>query len=255
LAPHRDSVVLSLVSVWPQDQTMAELEHSLSVFGTDTIDLYRILAEGTDDAGHHGTEARLAALQRAKEMGKIRAIGVSAHDQAAFLGLLQSYPELDYIMFPYNFRHRALTLDAAALPEDASAQVTGFRDCTSVPCQDPGFAAAVRESRVGLIAMKPFAGGSLLRLAADDPRLQPLQAAGVSLPQAALQFILQTPDIACTVPAMNSVAEVEQNVSAVFGGPLSAPQGQYLKIYNDAADRTDGGYLPEKYRWLEDWRS
>ena len=56
LAPHRDSVVLSLVSVWPQDQTMAELEHSLSVFGTDTIDLYRILAEGTDDAGHHGTD-------------------------------------------------------------------------------------------------------------------------------------------------------------------------------------------------------
>jgi aryl-alcohol dehydrogenase-like predicted oxidoreductase len=260
LAPVRDRVVISLVSVWPENKTMAEIEHALTVFGTDTVDLYRIYAGGDDEASLERTEARLSDMQRAKDQGKIRAVGVSAHDQRAFIRLLQSHPEVDYIMFPFNFRHRALKLTDAEVPDagrNASdpAPDPGIRDCTSVPCPAPGFAAAVRDAGVGLIAMKPFAGGGLLRLAADDPRLQPLHEAGVRLPQAALQFILQTPEIASTIPAMNSVSEVEQNVSAVFGGPLSDPQGQFLDILNEAADGTHGEYLPDSYRWLEDWRS
>lgn len=255
LAPVRDRVVISLVSVWPKDNTMAEIDHALKVFGTDTIDLYRFYAGGNDAASIDMAEARLTDMQRAKEQGKIRAIGVSAHDQAVFVHLLPSYPELDYIMFPYNFRHRALKLADAEVPADQNPPDPGIRDCTSVPCPAPGFATAARDAGVGLLAMKPFGGGGLLRLASDDPRLQPLREAGVQLPQAALQFILQTPEIASTIPAMNSITEVEQNVSAVFGGPLSAPQGQFLDMLNEAADATDGAYLPDRYRWLENWRS
>ena len=77
----------------------------------------------------------------------------------------------------------------------------------------------------------------------------------MSLPQAALRFILQAPQIASAIPAMNSIAEVVQNVAAVQGGGLSAPQGQLLEIYDEAADQSAGAYLPEVYRWLEQWRS
>ena len=136
-----------------------------------------------------------------------------------------------------------------------STPAPGFRDCTVVPCPDPEFAALVEETQIGLIAIKPFGGGGLLRLEPADPRLKVLEDAGVNLPQAALKFILQTPQIASAIPAMNSIEEIVQNVSAVPGGGLSDPQGQYLEIYNDAADESGGTYLPEHYRWLEDWRA
>lgn len=259
LRPRRQEVVISLVSVWPQGQTLAEVEHSLETFGTDAIDLYRIYAGNSSEGTlRDEIEARLGDLQRAKEQGKIRAIGLTAHDQRMLVDMLRSYGELDYVMFPYNFRHRVLAPGAPeAVPVVASgpAPASGFRDCMVLPCPDPEFATLVKETQIGLIAIKPFGGGGLLQLEPSDPRLKALEDAGVNLPQAALKFILQTPQIASTIPAMNSIEEIVQNVSAVPGGGLSDPQGQYLEIYNDAADESGGTYLPEHYRWLEEWRA
>lgn len=157
-------------------------------------------------------------------------------------------------MFPYNFRHQKFSpvgYDPDSLPEQA---VTGRRDCTMVPCPDPEFVALVRERDVGLIAMKPFGAGGLLRLKPSDPRLEPLEDAGVSLPQAALKFVLQVREISSAIPAMNSIAEVVENVGAVQGNGLSEPEGQCLQIYNEAAEQSGGKYLPEEYTWLEKWK-
>ena len=254
LRPVRQDVLISLTSV--TGKIMAEVESSLTTFATDTIDLYRVYAgDNATDASMDALGARLSVLRQAKEQGKIRAFGVSGHDQRMLVSALHHYPELDYILFPYNFRHRRLDPVDEPAPAHSQPAGAGFRDCTAVPCPDPGFAAAVSEHGVGLIAMKPFAGGGLLRLKPADPRLEPLADAGVSLPQAALKFILQTPRIACTIPAMNSIAEVEENVAAVHGGGLSEPQGQYLEIYDEAAEQSDGEYLPDKYRWLEQYKA
>lgn len=265
LRPRRRDVVISLVSVGSEDKAMDEVEHSLKTFGTDAIDLYRIYAaEGPAGTSRDAIDLRLGALQRAKEQGKVRAVGLAAHDQRIAVEVLRAHPELDYAMFPYNFRHRRLSpggADEALSPPPAGTDSasgpadTGYRDCTVVPCPDPGFAALVAQRNLGLIAIKPFGGGGLLRLEPADPRLQPLADAGVSLPQAALAFILQAPQIASAIPAMNSIAEVVQNVGAVQGGGLSAPQGQYLEIYDEAAEQSGGAYLPEEYRWLEHWKA
>lgn len=255
LRPVRQDVVISLVSVWPEGKTLEEVEASLKTFGTNAIDLYRIYAgESSEGANRDAIESRLGALQQAKQQGKIRAVGLTAHDQRMLVEMLRSYPELDYLMFPYNFRHRRLAPGGSDLP--ASGQVgTEYRDCILTPCPHPEFAALVRERGVGLIAIKPFGGGGLLDLAPADPRLQPLAGAGINLPQAALQFILQAPEIASAIPSMNSIAEIVQNAAAAQGGGLSAPQGQYLEIHNEAAERSAGQYLPAQYRWLEQWKA
>ena len=41
------------------------------------------------------------------------------HDHAALVELLRLHPELDYVMFPYNFRHRKLAPSSAPPPPQA----------------------------------------------------------------------------------------------------------------------------------------
>ncbi len=252
LGPVRQDVVLSLVQVWRSTSALEEVEHALKIFDADVIDLYRLYTDG--NGSKRDRETRLEGLQQAKEQGKIKAIGLSAHDQKIMVEMLRTYPELDYLMFPYNFRHQKFS-PVGYVPDALSEQaVAGTRDCTMVPCPDPEFAALVRERDVGLIAMKPFGGGGLLRLKPSDPRLEPLEDAGVRLPQAALKFILQAREISSAIPAMNSIAEVVDNVRAVQGNGLSEPEGQCLQIYNEAAEQSGETYLPEEYTWLEKWK-
>ena len=129
------------------------------------------------------------------------------------------------------------------------------RDCVLVPCPNPEFADLVKETGVGLIAIKPFGGGGLLNLKPTDPLLDSLQNIGASLPQAALRFVLGAREIASTIPAMNSVEEVMENAGAVQGEGMSRAEFKLLQIYIEAAEQSGGNYLPEKYRWLEQWKA
>ncbi len=261
LGPVRKDVVISLVAV--QSDVRKEVEFALTTFNTDYIDLYRMNASGIKSKS--AIETTLGTLQQAKEEGKIRAIGIVNHDQAKLVEMLHTYPELDYLFFAYNFRHQRLSpvssvqaasggqirsgVSAASSPKTAGQTV----DCAIVPCPDPAFPALVRETGVGLIAIKPFAGGALLKLQPSDPLLAELKGVEASLPQAALRFILGDKEISSTIPAMNSIDEVVENVGATQGGGLGESEVRLLQIYAQAAEQSQGGYLPEKYKWLEEW--
>jgi len=54
---------------------------------------------------------------------------------------------------------------------------------------------------------------------------------------------------------MKSIEEVMDNVAAVQGEEMSRAEFQLLQIYADAAEQSGGNYLPEKYRWLEQWKA
>ncbi len=256
LGPVRQDVVISLVAV--ESDLMGEIEFALKTFNTDYIDLYR-------DA--RGETGRFKILQQAKEQGKIRAIGVTNHDQKRLLELLSDNPELDYLFLPYNFRHRRLSPVTSAQASSwgqIKAGVTADRapkaaqqtvDCFFEPCDEPDFATRISEAGLGLIGIKPFAGGALLNLEPSDPLLAELEGIESSLPQAALRFILEAKEIASTIPAMNSIDEVVENVGATQGDGLSEMDIRLLQIYAQAADESQGDYLPEKYKWLEEWKA
>jgi len=263
LGPVRQDVVISLVSMWSASQVMDEIDFALETFDTDVIDMYRIYT--SISSNRNDIENRIQTLQRAKEQGKVRAIGLTAHDQEMLVEMLRTYPELDYLFFPYNFRHQRFSpvtsVHASSWGELKAGMAplpvpkTAAQDCVFVPCPDPEFANLVRERGVGLIAIKPFGGGGLLNLKPDDADLEPLKGVEATLPQAALKFILGASEISSTIPAMNSIAEVEENVGAVQGDGLSQAEAQLLQIYADAAEKSGGKYLPEKYQWLEEWKA
>ena len=130
----RDKFILASKSMARTKEDMArDVQISLNNLRTDFIDLYQIhnpdlqqLSQVTAPGG------ALEALMEAKEEGKIRHIGLTAHS----LEVLEKALELDWvetIMFPYNI----------------------------VETHGEKWIARCSEKNIGFIAMKPLAGGAI----------------------------------------------------------------------------------------------
>jgi aryl-alcohol dehydrogenase-like predicted oxidoreductase len=191
-------------------------------------------------------------LRKARAAGKIRAIGIATHSPEVARRALAELEGLEFIFLPYNFIH---------------AQA-GYGD----------FFAAARLAGVGLVAMKPLASGSIVKLDPRPPRpnaraegrtpglslqrSQPLLQDAVTklvqnlgrrpeetLAQAALRFVFAESGIACALTGMYLPEELEENYQAfVSQGPVSAG---VLDAARDVASLTGGQWLPAHYRWLD----
>ena len=91
----RKNVVISLVAMNETDKLQDEIELALDNFKTDYIDCYR-LYEVDDD--------RTALMEKNRKAGKIRAIGMVAHNVKSLHEYLDRYGNvIDYVMLPLQF--------------------------------------------------------------------------------------------------------------------------------------------------------
>jgi aryl-alcohol dehydrogenase-like predicted oxidoreductase len=81
-----------------------ELENSLKVLKTDHFDLYQLhaMSKMEDVDTVLGTGGALETLTKAREEGKIRHLGFSAHNEDVALRLLDEFP-FDSVLFPINY--------------------------------------------------------------------------------------------------------------------------------------------------------
>lgn len=144
----RDRFVLATKSMSRDKESMArDIQISLGNLRTDYIDLYQVHNPSVQQFQQVlAPGGALEALLEAKEAGKIRHIGVTAHSNEVFQMALEQ-PWVETIMFPYN------------LVETQGEEL--MRKCT--------------QQNVGFICMKPLAGGALedvslaLRFIAANP--------------------------------------------------------------------------------------
>jgi predicted aldo/keto reductase-like oxidoreductase len=105
LKPYRDKVFLA-EKTGKRDANSAriELEQSLKTLQTDHFDLYQFHAitslEQVEQILRPG--GAMETFVKAREQGKIRYIGFSAHNEEAALKLLDSFP-FDSVLFPINY--------------------------------------------------------------------------------------------------------------------------------------------------------
>lgn len=135
LKPYRDKWVIATKSMSRDYEGMkADIETSLRNLQTDYIDLYQIHNIKTDEefACCFGENGAYKALLEAKEAGKVRHIGATAHSLEAFARLIREH-EIETFMFPYN------------IVENQGAEL--MKECA--------------EKKIGFIAMKPIAGGNI----------------------------------------------------------------------------------------------
>jgi len=204
---------------FPPDYIFEYVDKSLANVGVDTLDLMQFHTwedDWLDD------ERLPRAIEKLRTSGKVRAVGISQNRwepengiRAVRSGLIDAV-QIIYNIFDQN-------------PEDEL-----FPAC--------------REKDVAVIARVPFDEGSLtgtLTLQSSWPKedwrstyfvpenlkasvehadaLKPLLRDGMSMPEMALRFILNNPDVSTIIPGMRKRKHVEANIASGEKGPLPAP--------------------------------
>lgn len=137
LEPYRKNVFLACkTGKRTKAEARAELEQSLKNLRTDHFDLYQLHAVTTlkDVDTIFGPEGAIETFKEAKNEGKIRFLGFSAHSVEAAMALMDKF-NFDTILFPLNF---------------ATWNAGNF---------GPQVLARVREKKMGILALKSMAKG------------------------------------------------------------------------------------------------
>ena len=179
----RDRVIVA-TKVWSADDGVAarQIASALTFFG-NRVDLYQV----------HNLVAlpgRLEMLEEVKREGRIRAIGATHFSEAAF-GQMQDVMKsgrIDTIQVPYNPIQRQVERDILPL---------------------------AAELGLGVLIMRPFGEGALLRRRLGAAELAPFAEFGVTTwPQALLKWVLSDPRCHVAIPATSSVDHLEENLRA-----------------------------------------
>jgi aryl-alcohol dehydrogenase-like predicted oxidoreductase len=217
----------SLDDSYPPDYIFEYVDKSLKNIGTDTLDIIQF---HTWEDVWLDDERLARAIEKLRSSGKVRAIGISQNRWEPANGIRAVRAGLvDAVQIIYNIFDQN--------PEDQL-----FPAC--------------REKNVAVIARVPFDEGSLTgtltldsKWPASDWRstyfvpenlkasvtradaLKPLVPAGSTLPEMALRFILNNPDVSTIIPGMRKIRNVEANLAASDKGPLPAPLHTQLRSH------------------------
>lgn len=186
---NRQKVYLATKSMSREkDALRKDIEISLSNFKTDYIDLYQFHNISTlqDFEKIMAPGGALEAFMEYKDRGVIKHIGITSHSLEIIEKAIE-YDVFETIQYPYN----------------------------AVEAQGAEVFKKAYERNLGVIAMKPFAGGALTHH------------------KAALKHILQNKYVTCSIPGMCSIEQLEENVTAIEEMPLSNIEKETL--YKEAA--------------------
>ena len=221
----RKDAVVSLCFELSTDKMQGELDFALKSFETDYIDLYRLYSVDDD---------RFAIMEKNKKAGKIRAIGVVTHDEPTMMKHLDRYGDsLDYVMIIYNFHHNSGFSSKNYPPNDYSALIPR--------CE---------RMNLGILGIKPMGSDAMVKLAAVKGFFKDKKA---KIAQAMLRHVYAAREIDSTMPAMNTMDELMTNLESAYNPTLSQNEKSMLDTLSSVAASTKGAYLPDTYKWLENW--
>lgn len=191
LPKYRDKVIIATKAMSRDKEGMAkEIEESLNNLNIDCIDLYqchnvRSLEQLdtilSDDGAYQ-------ALKEAKSIGKIKHIGITSHKTPVLLRALE-LDVFDTIQVPFNIIENEPAEELLPL---------------------------CKENNIGVIVMKPVAGGAL-----KD-----------HVP-ASLKFILNHP-VSVAIPGMESKEQIDENLTAITNPELTDKELEELQAEADS---------------------
>lgn len=208
----------ALDDCFPPEHIEDYLKKSLANLGVDSIDLLQL--HTWEDAWL--ADGRLAGkIDELKRRGVIRAFGISLNRWEAWNGIEAVKSGLvDAVQVIYNIFEQA--------PEEALFPACQEKDVAviaRVPFDEGSLAGTLTKSSQwpqGDWRNTYFVKENLNETVDRVDALKPLIPAGVTLPEAALRFILANPAVSTVIPGMRKTRHVEFNVAASQAGPLDA---------------------------------
>jgi aryl-alcohol dehydrogenase-like predicted oxidoreductase len=195
---------------------MEVLDGLLKESNQEYTDLWRITCY--EPGGRHSFDTAcelVGALEKAKKQGKARFIGFSTHDRRWIKFMIEYFPEVDVVLFPFT------TMSKAA-PKDSVFE-------------------ALKKQDVGAFGIKPFAAGSLF--SRGDQKEKDRRA------RLAIRYILNTNTV-IPIPGMNSIHYVDNVAKAVM---VRRQLDLKEKAELDNANQQALAKLPPHYQWLRNW--
>jgi len=181
----------------------------------DYTDLWRVTCY--EPGGRHtfNTSCEMVeALETAKKQGKARFVGFSTHDRRWIKFMIEYFPQVDCICFPFTTMSKRAQTDSVF--------------------------PALKKFDVGAFGIKPFAAGSLFAGSQEEKNRRA---------RLAIRYILQSNTV-IPIPGMNSVSEVDNVVKAVMERrQLDLKERAEL----ENTGRQTWAKLPPHYQWLKDW--
>ncbi|MFC1635324.1 aldo/keto reductase [Planctomycetota bacterium] len=194
---------------------LESLDEVLRDSGEDHTDLWRVTCY--EPGGRHtfNTACEMVeALEKAKKQGKARFIGFSTHDRRWIKFMIEYFPQIDCVCFPFTTMSKRAQTDSVF--------------------------EALKKQDVGAFGIKPFAAGSLFR----DNREENLKRARL-----AIRYILHSNTV-IPIPGLNDIAYVDNVAKAVMERrQLDVKETAEL----DNANRQAWASLPRNYQWLKNW--
>lgn len=205
------------------DKLLGSLDEVLRDSKQDYTDLWRITC--FEPGGKHAFNTScevIEALTKAKEAGKARFIGISSHDRRWLKMMIEYFPEIQVILFPY-------TAKTKKLPKDSLFD-------------------SIEKCDVGVFGIKPFASNSLFKgsSAPDDPNAE----ADNRMARLALRCILCNPAITAPIPGLIGKSQVD-NVAKAVTERRQLDVAEALEL--EQAMEVAWANLPKNYQWLKDW--
>jgi len=232
----------------PAGQTK-NIEECLRRLGTDYLDIWRVQAkmDGTSQDAH--MEACIEAAGKAIKAGKIRHFGVSSHHRDWLQHVIAKYPEIEMVIFPCTATTKKAGLPATRENVEEQAGYSHGKDVSA------SIFASVRTHDVGVVTIKPFAGGNVFESGKKKAKF-PVMGVGLKeendLARLTLQCILAChEEISCTVPGLTTVYEVDNAVRASYLREMAMAPADRAWLEQTTQAALDS--LPDEYKWLREW--
>jgi aryl-alcohol dehydrogenase-like predicted oxidoreductase len=195
---------------------LESLDEVLLAADEQYTDLWRITC--FEPGGRHSFDTAceiVEALQTAKKQGKARAVGFSSHDRRWIKFMIEYFPQIDAVCFPFTTMSKRAQTDSLF--------------------------PALKKCNVGAFGIKPFAAGSLFTGDKEEDRKRA---------RLALRYILHSNTVV-PIPGLCTVDQVDNAVKAVAERrQLDTEEvGQLERVSAQMIAR-----LPAHYQWLKDWR-
>jgi len=191
------------------------LDGLLKESNQEFTDLWRITCY--EPGGRHSFNTAcetVEALEKAKKQGKARFIGFSTHDRRWIKFMIEYFPQVDVVCFPFTTMSKRAQTDSLF--------------------------PALKKCDVGAFGIKPFAAGSLFR----DDREENYKRARL-----AIRYILHSNTV-IPIPGLNSVQHVD-NVAKAVMERRKLDVRETAELQNAA--KQAWAKLPPHYKWLRNW--
>jgi aryl-alcohol dehydrogenase-like predicted oxidoreductase len=202
---------------------MESFDSLLAESKQEYTDLWRITCHEPGGKHSFNTSCEMVeALEKAKKQGKARFIGFSSHDRRWIKFMIEYFPQIEVVLFPY-------TAKSKIAPEDS-------------------LFPALKKCDIGAFGIKPFASNSLFKgsSAPNDPHAEEDDR----LARLAIRYILCNDAITAPIPGLISPHQVDNMAKAVKERrKLDLAEAQELKKSMDEA----WANLPANYQWLKNW--